>query len=106
MAIDSRLHHCLTNSDIEENFNRILALIDAGPAIYTVTFNSDGGSEVAAQKVVKGMPCEEPTDPTKEDYTFLGWFKGTASTAFNFSTPITGNITLKAKWEAAEEASI
>lgn len=100
--IDSRLLSSESEAQIDENFNRILALIDAGPQIYTVTFNSDGGSEVAAQKVVTGMPCTEPTDPTKEDYTFLGWFKGTSANAFDFSTPITANITLKAKWEAVE----
>jgi len=100
MAIDSRLLASESEAQIDENFNRILALIDAGPATFTVTFNSDGGSEVPSQKVVKNMPCVQPTDPTKEDYTFTGWFKGTSTTAFDFSTPITANITLKAKWEA------
>lgn len=105
MAIDARLLASESEAQIDENFNRILALIDAGPTIFTVTFNSDGGSEVPAQKVVKGMPCTEPTDPTKEDYTFTGWYKGTSTTAFDFSTAITANTTLKAKWEAANAES-
>lgn len=105
MAIDARLIASESEAQIDENFKRILALIDAGPSVYTVTFNSDGGSEVAAQKVVNNMPCVEPTDPTKEGYTFLGWFKGTSSTAFDFSTAIKANTTLKAKWEAEESTT-
>ena len=102
MAIDSRLHHCLTNSDIEENFNRILALIDAGPEVFTVYFESDGGSDVPSQKVVKGMPCTEPTDPTKEDYTFAGWYIDEEE-EFDFDTPITADLELTAHWTAAAE---
>jgi uncharacterized repeat protein (TIGR02543 family) len=63
-----------------------------------VTFNSDGGSTVAAQTVESGKNATKPADPTKEGYTFKGWFLG--ETAYDFATPVTGNITLKAMWEA------
>ena len=65
---------------------------------YTVTFDSDGGSAVTAQTVEEGKTATKPADPTKEGYTFKGWFLG--ETAYDFATPVTGNITLKAKWEA------
>ena len=69
----------------------------APPVTYTVTFNSDGGSAVAAQTVEDGKTATKPADPTKEGYTFVGWYLG--STAYDFSKPVTGNITLTAKWE-------
>ena len=67
------------------------------PATYTVTFNSDGGSDVASATVTDGEKATKPTDPTKTGYTFGGWYLGEA--AFNFeSVAITENVTLKAKW--------
>ena len=64
--------------------------------VYTVTFNSDGGSAVASQSVTSGGTATQPADPTKPGYTFAGWTLG--GSAYNFSTPVTGNITLTASW--------
>ena len=64
---------------------------------YTVTFNSDGGSPVNSQNIVKGQLATKPADPTRTGYTFLGWFLG--ENEYNFTTPITGDITLVAKWQ-------
>lgn len=64
--------------------------------VYTVTFNSDGGSTVAAQNVVSGGTATQPADPTKDGYTFAGWTL--SGSAYNFSTAVTGNITLTATW--------
>ena len=41
---------------------------------YTVTFDSDGGSEVDSQSVENGKKATEPTAPTKDGYTFAGWY--------------------------------
>ena len=65
---------------------------------FTVTFDSDGGSAVAAVTVKSGEKAAKPTDPAKDGYTFKGWLLGDAE--YNFDTPVTGDITLKAKWEA------
>ena len=74
------------------------------PATYTVTFNADGGTPVPAeQSIAEGQTATEPTAPTKTGYTFKGWFNG--STEFDFNTPITGAITLKAKWEQLPDLS-
>lgn len=70
------------------------------PTTYTVTFDSDGGSAVTAQTVESGKTATKPADPTKAGYTFKGWYLG--ETAYDFATPVTGNITLKAKWEKIE----
>lgn len=75
--------------------------IEAGSSYvtYTVVFNSNGGSAVAAQIVVSGETATEPTAPTKESYTFAGWYSDAElTTAFSFSTTITANMTLYAKW--------
>ncbi len=65
---------------------------------YTVTFDSDGGSAVEAQTIEADEVATEPTAPTKADYKFGGWFLD--GVAYDFSTPVTGNITLTAKWIA------
>ncbi|MCL2045005.1 MAG: S-layer homology domain-containing protein [Oscillospiraceae bacterium] len=71
-------------------------------AEHTVTFNSNGGSAVASQTVATGDKVTKPADPTRSGYTFAGWFSNSAlSTAYNFDTAVTANITLYAKWEAS-----
>ena len=66
------------------------------PAEVTVTFNTEGGSAVAAQTVHAGETAARPDDPTREGFAFEGWFLDGA--AFDFSTPVTENITLYAHW--------
>jgi uncharacterized repeat protein (TIGR02543 family) len=63
---------------------------------FTVTFNSDGGSSVSAQEIADGNTATAPTAPTKDGYTFNEWYDG--ETLFNFTTPITSDITLTAHW--------
>ncbi len=67
---------------------------------YLVTFNSQGGSQVAAQTVTAGGTVKQPTSPTKAGYTFAGWYRDAAcQTPWNFTTDtVTGNLTLYAKW--------
>ena len=69
---------------------------------YTVTFNSNGGSTVSSQTVNYNQVATKPTDPTRTAFFFAGWYSDSVlATAFNFSTAITANITLYAKWIAA-----
>ena len=63
---------------------------------YTVTFQSEGGSEVASQ-IRANTPAARPADPTKEGYTFIGWYNGESE--WNFETPVTADLTLTAKWQ-------
>jgi uncharacterized repeat protein (TIGR02543 family) len=65
---------------------------------YTVTFNAEGGTPApAAQKVKEGETAAAPPAVSKTGYVFLFWsLNGTS--AYNFSAPVTGNITLTAKW--------
>ena len=63
---------------------------------YTVTFQSEGGSEVASQ-IRANTPADQPADPTKEGYTFIGWYNGESE--WSFETPVTADLTLTAKWQ-------
>ena len=67
---------------------------------HTVTFNVNEGSTVTAQTVVEGGKVEEPTDPTKQNYIFAGWYKeSTFTTEWDFEkNTVTANTTLYAKW--------
>ena len=68
-------------------------------ATYKVSFNTNGGSAVSAQTVQSGKTATQPANPTKSGYKFDGWYSDSALTkSFNFSTPITANTTLYAKW--------
>ncbi len=71
------------------------------PTTYKVSFDSQEGSSVAQITVEENGKIEKPTDPTREDYTFKGWYKEDACTnEWNFATDIvTKDITLYAKWE-------
>ena len=42
---------------------------------YTITFDSNGGTDVPAQELMYGDLVAEPEPPTREGYTFGGWFK-------------------------------
>lgn len=67
------------------------------PVMYTVTFNSNGGSDVASANVAYGETVAEPTAPTKDNYNFVEWQLG--GVAYDFTTPVTTAITLEAVWE-------
>ncbi len=73
---------------------------EAPVSSHTVTFNTNGGSAVPEQTVADGATATKPADPTKDGYTFEGWYQdATFATAFDFTTPITADITLYAKWK-------
>lgn len=66
---------------------------------FTVTFESNGGSEVKAVAVSEGVAVEKPADPTRSGYTFDGWYKDAGlKEKWDFGTLVTENITLYAKW--------
>ena len=66
--------------------------------IFTVTFDSGAGAYVAPATVKGGECVEEPSTPVRVGYDFLGWYLGDAP--YDFTTPVTSNITLVAKWES------
>ena len=63
-----------------------------------VSFETGEGSKVDFQTTADGK-LVKPADPTRDGYTFGGWYTDEACTqAYDFSTPVTADLTLYAKW--------
>ena len=93
---------------IEANASEVLALTNTRlmPTQdykgYSVVFDSNGGSDVPTQIVLGGFTVTEPTAPTKAGKVFCGWYLDNGlQTAYNFTSVVTGNLTLYAKWADA-----
>ena len=74
------------------------AVSDWTNATFTVTFDTAGGTGVEGQKVRRGAKATKPADPTRSGHTFDGWYNGDAK--YDFSTPVTSDITLTAHWKS------
>ena len=82
---------------------------NCGYTCCTVTLNKNDGSEPVTVNVDSGEVFSEPTAPTRENCTFGGWYTDeTFETPYDFTAPVTGNITLYAKWTdcAVESLSV
>ncbi|GLC90167.1 leucine-rich repeat protein [Lysinibacillus piscis] len=68
--------------------------------MYTVTFNTNGGSDITPKEMEEGEFIVKPSDPTKDSYTFDGWYQDEQlQIPWSFATDsVTMNITLYAKW--------
>lgn len=70
---------------------------DAPAKTFTITFNTDGGSEVVAHQVEEGKTATKPVNPTKDGFDFEGWYNG--ESLYNFEAAVTSNLTLTARWK-------
>lgn len=87
--------------------NKRISIYVKEVVVRTVTFNTDGGSIVANANVEDGQTVTRPSDPSKGGYAFVNWYSDSEKTVlYDFSTPVTADITLYAKWEAAETRRI
>ena len=74
--------------------------VDDVKAIYVVTFNTNGGSTIENARVEEGSKVTKPADPTKDGFTFDGWYTDSGlDNPMDFNTPITGKLDLYAKWK-------
>ena len=85
------------NTPVTNNMT-LIAGWEGNKVKYTVRFENEG--EVKTYTVEKDGLVIEPNEPTKEGYVFLGWYLN--DNKFDFNTPITKNIVLKAKFVAHE----
>ena len=67
-------------------------------ALFTVKFDTDGGTEIEKQGVKPNEKATRPYDPEKDGHTFEGWFVGEEE--YDFDKPVTGNLTITAHWKA------
>ncbi len=75
-----------------------------GSVNYKVTYDANKGKGGPGSQTVsaEGFKQHKP-NPTRTGYTFIGWYTDRAGTkAYKFGSPVTGNITLYAKWKAIE----
>ena len=71
---------------------------------FTVTFDSKGGTDVPAQNRMYGQLLEVPEPPTREGYTFTGWYKDPGcDMLWNVDTEtVEADMTLYAGWQKNE----
>ncbi len=79
-----------------------------------VTFDSAGGSVIdpSSIPVVSGKTVQQPENPTRDGFTFMGWYTSVDNgatleeTPYNFLTPVTSSFTLYAKWEEKSSGDV
>ena len=88
--------HTLTTNFTDGTVDTDFEVVDKEKVFHDVTFDSDGGSAVDMQQVEDGKQAASPAAPAKKGYTFDGWYLD--GEKYDFSTPVTKDIVLKAKW--------
>ena len=93
--------------NFDTTVNAIWEDIPQQPATYTVTYDANGGSAVAAQNIEAGQKATKPADPTYAGHVFAGWYSDAElTTPFDFAnTVITGDTTIYAKWDVVIAAA-
>ncbi|MBE6632718.1 MAG: hypothetical protein E7620_00080 [Ruminococcaceae bacterium] len=72
----------------------------------TVYYDSNGGTEVAAQTYGYGDPLKFPAPPTKTNLYFMGWYHGDLSEAYLQDSEVNSNLTLYAKWGDVDRGEV
>jgi uncharacterized repeat protein (TIGR02543 family) len=90
------------------NVTEPTAVTVAFEQFFTVSFNLNGGTSTAIDPVAVAaggtLGASFPAPPTRPSHTFVGWFDTAATSGgneFEANTPITGNVTLSARWDAS-----
>ena len=104
LAYDASGHNEYCDSPVvSDRYGNLYYINDSGTlfrlsdGINVVLAYGDGSSSSSA--VFKGNKLVKPADPTREGYTFAGWYKDEACTeAYDFSAAVVADMTLYAKW--------
>ncbi len=97
------------DQSLTKTFDVTVIKLDEIIHTYTVTFNTNGGSNIEPIEVYDGASLASLPTPTKTGFTFLAWYKNEQLTElFNVSETILNHITLYARWieDAIEETVI
>ena len=100
--VDEEGNAVLKNFVVKKDKKLTAKWAKADEEIYTVTFNTDGGTTIPELKVVKGEKVILPENPTKEGYDFKAWVDKDGK-EFDKETIIEEDIVLKATWEEVKE---
>lgn len=86
----------------------LLTFVGCAPKTFTVTFDTDGGSTIAAQTVKEGEKAQKPTPPpTKTGFEFDNWYTAkTGGEVFDFDKEVTGDVTVYARWTAVSAKTV
>jgi uncharacterized repeat protein (TIGR02543 family) len=77
------------------------------PTQYTITFDSHGGSAVADITADEGTSVDKPADPTRDGYTFQGWYSAeTGGTLYSWPHSLTASVTAHARWNPGASVQI
>lgn len=75
--------------------------------IYTVTFDTDGGSSIPSIDVQSGKSISKPSNPKKDGYAFKGWKSSKESTSYyNFGNSVLNDMTLYADWVLIQDITV
>lgn len=98
--------NCTNAYDFRSKVTGNISLYAKWNIAYTVSFDSNGGSSIANQSVESNHTASKPANPSKTGFTFAGWFTDKdCTTAYDFSSKVTGDITLYAKWDKIPDQS-
>ncbi len=64
---------------------------------YAIKFDTNGGNAITEQLISKDGKIKRPSDPVREGYKFIGWFKD--GEVYDFDTEVTSDMTIEARWE-------
>lgn len=78
---------------------KVTASVNVTSKVYVVSFDSQGGSGVASQRVTAGRMALRPADPARSGFVFAGWYTAkSGGSEYDFGKPVTGSLTLYARW--------
>ncbi len=81
-------------------FLLILLLSGCTPRIYTVSFESNGGTFIESVTREEGQVLTQPEIPLREGYEFKGWYKDSLlNETYDFTTEVTSDLELYSKWQ-------
>lgn len=95
-----------STADTSKSGKAAVTVITEGIKIYMVRFVDWNGTVTEEQAVEEGKNAKTPAAPSRDGYTFKGWYTTPEFTKeYDFGTPVVSDVTVYAKWAAVESKS-